>query len=84
MIKELKKIQSVLHDIAADEKRHLLLLTATPHSGKDEEFRSLLGLIDKKFNTLDFENITQQQRVELSKYFVQRKRANIKSSFFIL
>jgi len=69
---------SLLHDIAADEKRHLLLLTATPHSGKDEEFRSLLGLIDKKFNTLDFENITQQQRVELSKYFVQRKRANIK------
>lgn len=69
---------SLLHDIAEIEKRHLLLLTATPHSGKDEEFRSLLGLLDKKFNNLDFENITQAQRTELSKYFVQRKRANIK------
>lgn len=69
---------NLLHDIAENEKRHLLLLTATPHSGKDEEFRSLLGLLDKKFNKLDFENITPQQRKELANYFVQRKRANIK------
>jgi superfamily II DNA or RNA helicase len=68
---------SLLHDVASDDKRHLLLLTATPHSGKDEEFRSLLGLLDPKFNALDFENITQPQRKELSRYFVQRKRANI-------
>ena len=33
---------------------------------------------DEKFDALDFENITQAQRVELAKYFVQRKRANIK------
>lgn len=26
---------NLLHDLAQDEKRHLLLLTATPHSGKD-------------------------------------------------
>jgi SNF2 family DNA or RNA helicase len=69
---------SLLNDISENEKRHLLLLTATPHSGKDEEFRSLLGLLNKKFNKLDFENITPQQRKELSNYFVQRKRANIK------
>lgn len=68
---------SLLHDIAENEKRHLLLLTATPHSGKDDEFRSLLGLLDKKFGQLDFENISPNQRKELSKYFVQRKRANI-------
>ena len=69
---------SLLHDISSNEKRHLLLLTATPHSGKDAEFRSLLGLLDPKFNTLDFENITPQQRKELAHFFVQRKRANIK------
>lgn len=69
---------SLLHDIAQEEKRHILLLTATPHSGKDEEFRSLLGLLDKRFNNLDFENITRTQRTDLSKFFVQRKRANIK------
>lgn len=68
---------SLLHDIAENDKRHLLLLTATPHSGKDDEFRSLLGLLDKKFGQLDFENISPNQRKELSKFFVQRKRANI-------
>jgi len=68
---------SLLHDIAENNKRHLLLLTATPHSGKDDEFRSLLGLLDKKFSQLDFENISPNQRKELSKFFVQRKRANI-------
>jgi superfamily II DNA or RNA helicase len=68
---------SLLHDIAAEQQRHLLLLTATPHSGKDEEFRSLLGLLDPKFNALDFEHISPQKRKELARYFVQRKRANI-------
>lgn len=70
---------SLLCDVVEDDSRHLVLLTATPHSGKDDEFRSLLGLLDKKFNKLDFENISKAQRTELSKYFVQRKRANIKS-----
>ena len=69
---------SLLHDISSDSERHLLLLTATPHSGKDEEFRSLLGLLDRKFDSLEFENISKAERSELSKYFVQRKRANIK------
>ena len=69
---------SLLHDIASDDKKHLVLLTATPHSGKDAEFRSLIGLLDPKFNQLDMENITPAQRKDLARYFVQRKRANIK------
>lgn len=69
---------ALLHDIAENDKRHILLLTATPHSGKDEEFRSLLGILNKDFNKIEFENITQNQRKAISKYFVQRKRANIK------
>lgn len=69
---------SLLHDIAENDKRHILLLTATPHSGKDEEFRSLLGLLNNDFNKIEFENITPNQRKEIAKYFVQRKRANIK------
>src|SRR5439155_17147916 len=32
--------------LAADLSRHLLLVTATPHSGKEEAFRSLLTLLD--------------------------------------
>jgi SNF2 family DNA or RNA helicase len=32
--------------LADDPRRHLLLVTATPHSGIEESFRSLLGLLD--------------------------------------
>jgi len=69
---------SLLHDLAKDEKRHLLLLTATPHSGKDDEFLSLLGLLKQEFNTLSLENMDQSQRRKLANYFIQRKRENIK------
>jgi hypothetical protein len=37
------------HALAADRDRHLLLVTATPHSGIEESFRSLLGLLDPGF-----------------------------------
>lgn len=68
----------LLHDIAKKENQHLILLTATPHSGKDEEFQSLLGLLNKEFEAWDLENIDQNKRRKLAKYFVQRKRENIK------
>ncbi len=32
--------------LAADATRHLILVTATPHSGKEEAFRSLLSLLN--------------------------------------
>lgn len=35
-----------LREVAKDENRHLILLTATPHSGIESAFRSLLGLLD--------------------------------------
>ena len=31
--------------LAANENRHLVLVTATPHSGKEDGFRNLLGLL---------------------------------------
>lgn len=60
----------------ADTDRHLILLTATPHSGQTEEFQSLIGLLDKKFEAFTLD--TAQERQELSDYFVQRRRADIK------
>ena len=63
--------------IAAKPNQHLILLTATPHSGKPEEFQSLLGLIQPEFETLDLPNSTTTQRRDLAKHFVQRKRADI-------
>ena len=36
----------------ADPDRHLILVTATPHSGKEEAFRSLLALLKPEFADL--------------------------------
>lgn len=67
----------LLHKLAANPKQHLLLLTATPHSGKAEEFSSLLGLVKSSFETLDIPNATKPQREELARHFVQRRRADV-------
>ena len=63
--------------IAAKPGQQLILLTATPHSGKPEEFQSLLGLIHQDFESLDLPNSTQQQRRDLARHFVQRKRGDV-------
>lgn len=63
--------------IAAKPGQQLILLTATPHSGKPEEFQSLLGLIHGDFEMLDLPNSTQQQRRDLARHFVQRKRGDV-------
>jgi superfamily II DNA or RNA helicase len=69
---------SLLYDISQDPKKHMVLLTATPHSGKDEEFISLLNLLNREFGTYQFETIDQGQRRKIARYFIQRKRENIK------
>jgi superfamily II DNA or RNA helicase len=69
---------ALLHDIALDKNKHIVLLTATPHSGKDEEFKSLLGLLQPDFKTINFEQIEQKEKKKLAKHFIQRKRENIK------
>jgi len=63
--------------IAAKAGKHLVLLTATPHSGKPEEFQSLLGLLNPEFETLDLPTSTQAQRRTLAAHFIQRKRADV-------
>ena len=39
----------LLRDLADKPEQHLIMLTATPHSGKPEEFHSLLGLAQIRF-----------------------------------
>jgi superfamily II DNA or RNA helicase len=63
--------------VADNPNRHLLLLTATPHSGIQESFRSLLGLLDSDFASLDVERLTESQRVRLARHYVQRLRGDI-------
>lgn len=67
---------ALLDDLAKD--KNILLLTATPHSGKDGEFTSLLGLLKPEFGQLKFDSIDQNDRRKLARHFVQRKRENIK------
>lgn len=58
-------------------KQNLILLTATPHSGKEDVFLSLIGHLNSEFTKLDLSIISTQERIELAKYFVQRTRGDI-------
>jgi superfamily II DNA or RNA helicase len=69
---------SLLNGLAKKQKQHLILLTATPHSGKQSEFQSLLGLLNPEFETLDLPSATDAQKKKLADHFVQRRRADIR------
>ncbi|WP_263970593.1 DEAD/DEAH box helicase [Leptolyngbya sp. KIOST-1] len=68
----------LVREIAARPEQNLLLLTATPHSGIEESFLSLLGLLKPDFEQYDLEHLSENQRIELARYFVQRRRADVK------
>ena len=71
----------LLRGLAADPQRHLVLLTATPHSGDQEAFDNLLGLLDPKFEGLSEMPEGQRRkdlREELGNYFVQRRRKDLR------
>ncbi|MFD9975910.1 helicase-related protein [Streptomyces sp. NPDC059017] len=70
---------ALLRSLADDPGRHLLLVTATPHSGKEEPFRNLLGLLDKQLETLSLDR--GPGRDLLTRHFVQRRRADIRDDF---
>jgi superfamily II DNA or RNA helicase len=67
----------LLENIAKDDQQHLLLLTATPHSGKDGEFKSLLGLVNPEFEAYDFTDLETSEKRKVAAHFIQRKRKNI-------
>jgi len=67
----------LLEKVAKNEKQNLILLTATPHSGKDGEFKSLLGLVNAAFEKYDFSNLLVGEKRKVAEHFIQRKRANI-------
>ncbi len=68
--------------LAADPARHLLLVTATPHSGKEQAFRSLLTLLDPGFADLPDDlsgDRNRPIRQRLARHMVQRRRHNLRS-----
>lgn len=62
-----------VRELAGDSARHLILVSATPHSGLEESFRSLLGLLNPAFDT---EHDALDRRT-LIKHLVQRRRADL-------
>ena len=69
----------LLRLLSADSARHMLFLTATPHSGDEDSFHSLLGLLDTDFQQLGsvIGNLRDELRKRLSFHFVQRRRQDI-------
>ena len=70
----------LLRSLAADKDRHMLFLTATPHSGDETGFYNLLSLLDAEFGNFLSESSTNERsrlRRKLSSYFIQRRRKDI-------
>lgn len=66
--------------LTESENRHVVLVTATPHSGNESAFRSLLGLLDERFSDLP-EGLESREREsirrKLAQHLVQRRRRDI-------
>ncbi len=66
--------------LAQDSQRHIILVTATPHSGNEDAFRSLLAFLDEGFKNLP-EDLSGREnephRKRLAKHFILRRRQEI-------
>ncbi len=66
--------------LASDSTRHMVLVTATPHSGNEAAFRDLLGYLDPWFDTLPEDLAGEPNRLareRLARHLVQRRRGDI-------
>ncbi len=72
----------VIRKLAADPDRHMLFVTATPHSGNEQGFRSLLQMLNADFEHLPDDlsgDANRKNRENLAKHFVQRRRKDIET-----
>jgi len=70
----------LVRQLAKKPDRHVILVTATPHSGKEGAFRSLLSLLDPSFDHLPDDlsgDHNRRHREQLARHLVQRKRGDI-------
>jgi len=71
----------LIKGLAADPERHLILVTATPHSGNEGAFRSLLAFLNDDFVNLPEDltgDVNIHRRKRLAAHFIQRRRADIR------
>lgn len=72
----------LVKQLASNPNRHVLLVTATPHSGNEDAFRSLLSLLDPNFANLPIDlsgDKNRQERERIAAHFVQRRRGDIRA-----
>jgi superfamily II DNA or RNA helicase len=67
----------LLRRLADDPHRHLLLVTATPHSGNEDGFRNLVALLNTRLADIDLDKVTGREL--LARHLVQRRRGDIRS-----
>jgi len=70
--------------LSTNRDRHMILVTATPHSGKEETFRSLLSFLDTEFANLPDElggPEHEAHRRRLARHFVMRRRKDILADY---
>ena len=69
----------LVQGLAGSAARHLVLLTATPHSGDDDAFYRLLGLLAPDFERLAEATGPERARLRgrLASHFVQRRRPDL-------
>jgi len=72
----------LIKGLAQNPARHVVLVTATPHSGKEDAFRSLLTFLEPDFADLP-DDLTGEEnlryRKRLAQHFIQRRRGDIQN-----
>lgn len=69
----------LLKGLVSEKARHLVMLTATPHSGDEDAYFRLLGLLHPDFTSLSSARGDEHKRLRdrLAAHFVQRRRPDI-------
>ncbi len=70
----------LVRKLASDTTRHMVLVTATPHSGNEAAFRDLLAYLDPWFAQLPDDlggDANRPVRDRLARHLVQRRRGDI-------
>ena len=68
--------------LSQSPNRHMLLVTATPHSGNENAFRSLLTILNKEISEFPADLTgaqNEQRRRTIAQYFIQRRRIDIEN-----
>lgn len=77
-----KQRYELVAKLAEKPTRNMIFVTATPHSGKEDVFRSLLSFLNPEFADLP-EDLAgpenEKARRRLAEFFVQRRRGDIRA-----